>query len=90
VPDGDGLIVIASNWGQAHYPAWYHNVRAHPKVQVTHAGQTTRYTAEELRGAARDRCWQLAVKLYHGYALYAARTQGRPIPVIRLAPETEQ
>lgn len=89
VPDGDRLIVIASNWGQAHYPAWYHNLRAHPQVQITHDGQTTRYAAEELTGDERERCWQKAIKLYPGYALYATRTQGRPIPVIRLALETK-
>lgn len=89
VPDGDRLIVIASNWGQTHYPAWYHNVRAHPQVRVTVDGRATRYTAEELTGDERDRCWQKAIAIYPGYALYATRTQGRPIPVIRLAPETE-
>ena len=28
VPDGEDLVVIASNWGQRHHPAWYHNLRA--------------------------------------------------------------
>lgn len=89
VPDGDALIVIASNWGQAHYPAWYHNLRAHPHVQVTHDGQTNPYSAEELSGAERERCRQKAEQVYFGYALYATRTQGRPIPVIRLTRDTD-
>jgi hypothetical protein len=25
VPDGDNLVVMASNWGQRHHPAWYYN-----------------------------------------------------------------
>lgn len=35
LPDGDNLAVIASNWGQRHHPAWYHNLRACPEATVT-------------------------------------------------------
>ena len=35
VPYGERLILIASNWGQAKHPAWYHKVlKAHPEVKV--------------------------------------------------------
>src|SRR3954462_11963418 len=27
-PDGERIVLVASNFGQAHYPAWYHNLRA--------------------------------------------------------------
>jgi len=86
-PDGANLIVIASNWGQAHYPAWYHNLRAHPEAQVTQDGQTRPYRARELDGKDRARAWDRAVRLYPGYAAYATRTKGRPIPVFRLSPQ---
>src|SRR5690242_5297962 len=32
--DGDKVIVIASNFGQAHHPAWYHNLRANPEAML--------------------------------------------------------
>lgn len=86
IPDGDGFILIASNFGQTHHPAWYYNLRAHPEVQVILNGQTATYTAHETEGDERDRCWNRAVELYPGYAAYAARTGGRVIPVMLLRP----
>lgn len=83
IPDGDRLILIASNWGQAAHPAWYYNVKAHPDVSVTHDGQTRRYVAREVTGDERERCWAKAVAVYAGYRGYAARA-GRGIPVIVL------
>jgi deazaflavin-dependent oxidoreductase (nitroreductase family) len=32
LPDGEHVILIASNYGQKHHPAWYYNLRAHPEV----------------------------------------------------------
>ena len=83
IPDGDRLILIASNWGQAKHPAWYHNLRANPRVTVTHAGRSETYLAREVSGEERERCWLQAVKLYPGYRNYAARA-GREIPVVVL------
>ncbi|MBP6016997.1 MAG: nitroreductase family deazaflavin-dependent oxidoreductase [Candidatus Promineofilum sp.] len=90
VPDGRNIILIASNWGQKSNPAWYHNVRAYPRVAVSQDGQTHSYTAHELLGRERDAAWSKAVAIYPGYRGYAARTGGRPIPVIMLEPEAEQ
>jgi deazaflavin-dependent oxidoreductase (nitroreductase family) len=81
IPDGDRLILIASNWGQAKHPAWYYNVRATPQVTITHNGQTRPYVAREVMGEERERCWAKAVALYPGYRGYAARA-GRGIPVV--------
>ena len=86
IPDGDGFILIASNFGQSHHPAWYYNLRAHPEVQVLLNGQTATYTAHETDGDERERCWRRAVELYPGYAAYATRTGGRVIPVMVLRP----
>jgi deazaflavin-dependent oxidoreductase (nitroreductase family) len=42
VPDGDNLVVMASNWGQHHHAAWYYNLRAHPEATITVGGHTAR------------------------------------------------
>lgn len=84
IPDGERLILIASNWGQAKHPAWYHNIRANPAVTVTIRGATRSYAARELAGPEREAAWARAVALYPGYRGYAARTGGRAIPVIAL------
>jgi deazaflavin-dependent oxidoreductase (nitroreductase family) len=83
IPDGDRLILIASNWGQDKHPAWYHNVKADPRVTVGSNGQSREYIAREVTGEEREACWQRALALYPGYGAYAVRT-GRTIPVIVL------
>ena len=85
IPDGDRLILIASNWGQTKHPAWYYNVKAHPEVKITGRDVPAErvYMAREVTGEERERCWAKAVALYPGYRGYAARA-GREIPIIVL------
>src|SRR6476660_59826 len=45
--DGDEVVVIASNFGQAHDPAWFYNLRAHPEATLELLGRTGRYIARE-------------------------------------------
>src|SRR6188472_415463 len=86
LPDGDELIVIASNFGQYGHPAWYHNLRAHPHATVTRDGVTTEVAAQLLVGAERERCFALATRIYPGYADYRQRAAHRHIGVFRLRP----
>lgn len=85
VPDGRRLILIASNWGGKRHPAWCYNLRAHPQATIAVKGVQRRYTAREAHGEERARCWETAVSLYAGYAVYARRTP-RQIPVFLLEP----
>src|SRR5512147_2125192 len=43
IPEGENVILIASNFGQKHHPAWYYNLRAHPEVQLTCEGLAVAY-----------------------------------------------
>src|SRR2546430_13061868 len=43
VPEGDRLLIIASNAGAPQHPDWYHNLVAHPQVTVEVGTET--YTA---------------------------------------------
>lgn len=88
VPHGPEIILIASNWGQDHHPAWYHNLRANPRASLTRNGQPAQtYVAREVEGQERQRLWKKAVDLYPGYARYARRAAPRRIPLLALAPE---
>jgi len=86
LPDGDHFILIASNWGQSHHPAWYHNLVAQPHVQVLHDGQTLNYMAQVTTSPEYEVCWGKAVKAYPGYAAYKTRAGGRKIPIMILSP----
>lgn len=87
IPDGDALILVASNFGQGHHPAWYHNLVKAPHAAVTMRGQTRTYVAREVTGAEYARCWERAVSLYAGYVAYKTRTGGRQIPILVLTPQ---
>ncbi len=84
IPDNENIILIASNFGQKHHPAWYYNLHARPEARLTYEKQTVTYTARETDGAERERCWQHAVDLYSGYARYTERAGQRQIGVFLL------
>ena len=75
VPDGDNLVVIASNWGQRRHPAWYHNLRAHPEATVTVGGVSRRVRAHEAVGEERDRLWQRDLEVSGADRVCAARRE---------------
>jgi len=86
MPDGDRIIVIASNYGQAHYPAWYHNLRRNPRAVVSVRGVTRDVMSRELAGPEREATFQRAVGLYPGFRVYTDRAAHRRIPVVALEP----
>jgi deazaflavin-dependent oxidoreductase (nitroreductase family) len=83
--DADGLVVIASNFGRAHHPAWYHNLRADPRASIVVGGVATRLRARELSGAERERHFRRGVAVNPGWVRYRRRAR-RHIPVILLTP----
>ncbi len=84
---GETVLVVASKAGALKHPAWYHNVRANPDVEVTIDGQRRPMHAEVAReGEERDRLWRIVCDNYSGYATYQRRAGGRVIPVVSLRP----
>lgn len=86
IPAGEAIIVIASNWGRPHNPAWYRRLKASPTVAVTYRNRTAAFTGQELEGAEREVHWRHAVEVYPGYEVYQRRCPSRKIPVILLRP----
>jgi deazaflavin-dependent oxidoreductase (nitroreductase family) len=86
--DGDDYVLVASNGGSDRPPAWLHNLRANPEVEVQ-VGRRRR------PGEARvvvpgddsyDRLWKLVNENNHDrYSAYQKQTE-RPIPVVVVAP----
>ncbi len=87
IPDGENIILIASNWGGKKNPAWYYNLKANPEATVTLNGQNVVYIAREVTGEKRERCWARATAVYPGYNAYKKRADGRIIPVLLLKPQ---
>ena len=84
--EGDSVILVASNYGQAHHPAWYHNLRAHPRARVAVRGRSSEMVAEQVESPERERYIAFAAKSYPGYPEYERRAAPRRIAVFRLVP----
>ena len=82
-PDGDRLLVLASNFGAPKHPDWYHNLLMHPNVTVEVGSQTYRATAVPLVGRAREQTWARIVERYPSLAQLQAQTR-RQIPIVAL------
>lgn len=80
--DGGRVVCIASNYGGRKHPAWYHNVKANPRVTLSCRGYEGTFIAEEATGAERERLFALATQFMPSYAAYQKTTGGRQIPVI--------
>lgn len=87
-PDGDALVVTASNGGAPADPAWAGNLRADPRATVGKGRSATRVRAREVGpdDPDRDRLWRLVSEAFPWYATYQHRTE-RPIPLFVLEPD---
>lgn len=82
--DGE-YAVVASKGGAPSHPVWYHNVVAHPQVELQDGATRRDYVAHEATGAERDAWWARAVAVWPDYATYQTKTT-RQIPVFVLTP----
>lgn len=79
--------VVASQGGAPSHPRWYHNLVAHPLVELQDGPVKQDMRARELSGPERDEWWTRAVAAYPPYAEYQQKTS-RQIPVFVLEPVT--
>ena len=80
-PDGDRIVLIASNNGQDHDPAWYLNIVSNPKVSVQRGGDDVARTARVATPEEKAELWPRITAWYKGYAKYQAKTR-RDIPLV--------
>ena len=85
----DGVYaVVASLGGAPRNPAWYHNLRKNPHVELQDGATKRDYLARELSGDEKADWWARAVEAWPDYAAYQKRTS-RQIPVFVLDPFEE-
>lgn len=86
--DGKDYLVVASNGGDPRSPGWFHNLKAHPAVQINVGRRRFGVIAAPVLPDDPDysRLWRIVNENNaHRYDGYQARTS-RPIPVVRLTP----
>lgn len=85
VPDGDTLLLVASAGGASRHPAWFHNLKANPRVTVD--GKRTAIAVPAVADE-RERLFDKVVAEAPGYADYQRQTS-RVLPVVVLHPEDQ-
>jgi deazaflavin-dependent oxidoreductase (nitroreductase family) len=85
VPYREGVILVASFAGAPRHPAWYHNLVAHPQIEVTWKKLSKRLRARVASPEEKAGVWPLCCQHYKDFDLYQRRT-GRDIPVFICEP----
>lgn len=83
IPDGNRLLVIASNAGAVRHPGWYYNLVAHPEVTVEVKDETYDAIATVTEGEERQRLWAKVIAAAPFFVEHQAKIT-REIPVIAL------
>jgi deazaflavin-dependent oxidoreductase (nitroreductase family) len=86
LPDGEDVILIASNFGRPRNPCWYHNLRANPRATIVVGGSSREVVARELSGPERERGYRRGEEIFPGFTRYPRWASNRQIPVLRLEP----
>jgi deazaflavin-dependent oxidoreductase (nitroreductase family) len=86
--DLDGTrVVVGSNFGREHHPAWTHNLLADPRATLDHHGDVVEVVARPLTEDEQDRIWPQAIARWPAYAAYRDSTEGvRDIRMFALEP----
>lgn len=85
VPYGEGVILVASQGGAPSHPAWYHNLLAHPDIEVEQGGQRRRLRARLADTDEKAKLWPICVEHYAPYEEYQQKTT-RDIPLFVCEP----
>ncbi|MCT4357868.1 nitroreductase family deazaflavin-dependent oxidoreductase [Streptomyces sp. Je 1-79] len=72
--------LVASNGGAVKHPVWYHNLVAHPEVELRDETRQWDMKARIVTGEERQTWWERAVAAFPDYADYQRKTD-REIPV---------
>ena len=84
--DGEDFVVVASNGGSAHPPAWLLNIQKNPDVSVQIGRERRPMRARVADSQQRERLWALVNRnnadRYEGYQ----KSTARRIPLVILSP----
>lgn len=79
--DGDRYLLVASNAGAPHHPAWYLNLAAHPEVTVQVRSETFPARARTATEEEKRLLWERTTAVFPLYDTYQAKAS-RDIPLV--------
>ncbi|MEJ7654123.1 MAG: nitroreductase family deazaflavin-dependent oxidoreductase [Chloroflexia bacterium] len=81
--DSQRYLLVGSNGGSPHHPAWYLNLVEHPEVVVQIGANKFSARARTATEEEKPALWQRMVSIFPMYDRYQ-RKAGRQIPVVIL------
>ena len=75
--EGDAIVVVGSNFGQEHHPAWTGNLIANPRAVVIAGGVRIPVMAALLEGEEAETAYREMIEVTSVYAEYRKRKIGR-------------
>jgi deazaflavin-dependent oxidoreductase (nitroreductase family) len=85
---GPDVILVASNGGGPHNPAWLYNLRAHPDVTIQIGPHRSTVHARVADPTERALLWPTVVEFDDIFTSYQQRTD-REIPLVILEPRAK-
>lgn len=83
---GDEIVLVGSNFGQSHHPAWALNLEANPEAVFDVDGVAAPMVARMVTDPdERERIWQAMYDIWPAYNAYRGRA-GREIKLFALTP----
>ncbi len=83
---GDEVVLIGSNFGQQHHPAWALNLEANAAATVAFRHREVEVIARTATEAERAQVLATAATIYVGYPKYLTRISGRTVRIFVLEP----
>jgi deazaflavin-dependent oxidoreductase (nitroreductase family) len=87
LPVDDDFLVVGSNFGKEHHPAWTANLLAEPEATVSYKGRTIPVVARLLDADEKQEVWPKLLRIWPTYDRYVERS-GRDLRVFRLHPRS--
>jgi len=83
LPVGDDFLVVGSNFGKEHHPAWTANLLANPEAMVTFKGGEIPVVARLLDPDEKAKVWPDLLRIWPAWTSYTERS-GRDLRVFKL------
>lgn len=79
------FVVVGSNFGLPHHPAWTANLLAQPQSTVVFRGREVPVTAHLMSESEANAVWPRLLRMWPPFETYASRTE-RPFRIFALCP----
>ena len=84
--DGDDFLIVGTNFGTTHHPAWSGNLLKNPEAAIVVGVDTFKVSAEKVDDATFAAMWPRFTAIYPGYDDYLIRLTHRKPRMFRLRP----